>query len=452
MYAAADATPLFLTQMVDYVRHSGDVEYLKAHWEEVQKAWQFESTHDSDGDGIYDNAQGTGWVESWPTGMPHQEMYLALLDQQASAAMAQTGGAGWAISEKAGAANGRALDLSRKIEAEYYDAGRKAYAFSRNADGTLDRTATVYPAIAWWNGGVGLEHAEDSFARWASHDFSTDWGLRDVAESEPFYDPISYHQGSVWPLFTGWTSVAEYRTGRTLAGYTHLMQNADQTTTQDLGAVTELLSGAFFQPMGRSTSHQLWSSAMVIVPALRGMFGIDVDATAKTVLVDPRLPADWNEARVERLHVGQSVISLRYERVDGGMKVSLTKESGETVKLRSGLGGAKMAWDGKSMTVPLPAVEVAVGHGLPLPGARTAQMKVLSETLGTRSLALELEGMAGSVVELKVRRNDAKVKAGADGGVLAEPGGDGLSVLRVTFPAHEGGTSEYVTHTVTLHW
>ena len=89
MYAAADATPLFLTAMLDYVRSSGDVDFLKRHRESVEKAWHFETTHDSDGDGIYDNAQGTGWVESWPPGMPHQEIYLALLDQQASAAMAK---------------------------------------------------------------------------------------------------------------------------------------------------------------------------------------------------------------------------------------------------------------------------------------------------------------------------------------------------------------------------
>ena len=106
----------------------------------------------------------------------------------------------------------------------------------------MDRAATVYPAIAWWNGSDGgLAHADASFRRWPSHDFSTDWGLRDVAASDPLYDPISYHQGSVWPLFTGWMSVAEYSAGRALSGYAHLMQNADQTTTQDLGAVTELL-------------------------------------------------------------------------------------------------------------------------------------------------------------------------------------------------------------------
>jgi glycogen debranching enzyme len=165
----------------------------------------------------------------------------------------------------------------------------------------MDRAATMYPAIAWWNGVEGgLAHADASFARWASHDFSTDWGLRDVAASDPLYDPISYHQGSVWPLFTGWISVAEYRTGRALAGYTHLMQTADLTTAQDLGAVTELLSGDFFVPFGRSTSHQLWSSAMVVTPALRGMFGIDVDAQEHVVRVHPQLPADWNEASVER--------------------------------------------------------------------------------------------------------------------------------------------------------
>jgi glycogen debranching enzyme len=187
-YAAADSTPLFLTAMLDYVRTSGDVDFLRKNREIVEKAWHFETTHDTDGDGIYDNSQGTGWVESWPNGMPHQEVYLALLDQQASAAMSKLAGL---LEDKATAdvASARAVDLAKKIEAEYYDSTRQAYAFSRNADGTLD------PAIAWWNGGEGLAHSEASFRRWASHDFSTDWGLRDLAESDPFYDPISYHQG-----------------------------------------------------------------------------------------------------------------------------------------------------------------------------------------------------------------------------------------------------------------
>jgi glycogen debranching enzyme len=447
-YAAADSTPLFLTAMLDYVRTSGDVEFLRQHRGIVEKAWRFETIHDSDGDGIYDNSQGTGWVESWPTGMPHQEVYLALLDQQASAAMSKLAGL---LGDKttADAAGARAADLTKKIEAEYYDSARQEYAFSRSANGTLDTTATIFPVIAWWNGGQGLEHSQASFRRWASHDFSTDWGLRDVAESDPVYDPISYHQGSVWPLFTGWTSIAEYGAGHALSGYAHLMQNANQTTTQDLGAVTELLSGAFFQPFGRSTSHQLWSSAMVITPALRGMFGVDVDGLSGTVHLDPHLPADWNRAEVERLHVGRSVCSLDYQRQDQSLIVKAVTISGPVVRLEAALKGARTAADGLSTAFSLPPVEVIVPHELPLPGARTAQMKVLAETVTTHSLKLELEADAGSVVELQLRRNAPKLKVRAEGANISpEMRESGLDSLIVKFPSGEG----YKQQTVTLRW
>ena len=77
-YAAADSTPLLLMLLRDYAERSGDLAYLQQHWEQIEKAWAFESTHDSDGDGIYDNAQGTGWVESWPPGMPRWNASVAI--------------------------------------------------------------------------------------------------------------------------------------------------------------------------------------------------------------------------------------------------------------------------------------------------------------------------------------------------------------------------------------
>ena len=151
MYAAADATPLFLLAVADYVRASGDTAFLTAHREAIEKAWTFETTHDTDGDGIYDNSQGTGWVESWPSGMPHQEIYLALLDQQASGAMAEIETL-LKDSAKAEAAKQRAETLAKTINSEYRDAEKGCYAFSRNKDGSLDRTRTVYPALDWWSG------------------------------------------------------------------------------------------------------------------------------------------------------------------------------------------------------------------------------------------------------------------------------------------------------------
>ncbi len=85
-YASADSTPLFVMAMWDYIRTSGDLQYLQTNWASVRKAYSFTRDHDSDKDGIYENTEGTGWVESWPPGMPHQEIYLAALDQQSAAA------------------------------------------------------------------------------------------------------------------------------------------------------------------------------------------------------------------------------------------------------------------------------------------------------------------------------------------------------------------------------
>jgi glycogen debranching enzyme len=447
MYAAADSTPLFLTQMLDYVQASGDVAFLQAHRDTVEKAWHFEITHDTDGDGIYDNSQGTGWVESWPPGMPHQEIYLALLDQQASAAMAKLS---TLLGDNAtsSAAATRATEVAKKIESEYYLPTSQRYAFSRNAGGALDRTPTVFPSIAWWNGGKGLSHAEPSFEHWASHDFSTDWGLRDIAESDPLYDPISYHQGSVWPLFTGWLSVAEYRTGHALSGYAHLMQTADQTTNQDLGAVTELLSGAYFQPFGRSTSHQLWSSSMVITPAMRGLFGIDANALTKTIRLDPHLPADWSEAEVRHLHVGNSIVDLTYRREGQQMSVQLKQVSGEAIRLASGKATVSVTNNGQAATFQLPVVEVSLPHKLPLPGARTAQPKVLAQTTDAHSMKLELEAKAGSTVTLKLRKNAATPNLTAEGATIAPPNARGLGQLVVTFPEGSG----YQKKSATLRW
>ena len=433
-YAAADATPLLLTAMLDYVRSSGDMAFLRDHREAVLKAWRFETTHD-DNDGIYDNAQGTGWVESWPPGMPHQEVYMALLDQQASAAMAQLG---TLLNEPSIATEAaqRAARLHTTIEREYYRPETGTYAFSRNAGGAMDTTATVFPSVAWWNGGTALNHPSSSLRAWSSHDFATDWGLRDVAADDPLYNAISYHQGSVWPLFTGWDAIAQYRSGHPLAGYQATMQNAELTRAQDIGAVTELLSGDFFVPFGRSTSHQLWSSAMVITPLLRGLFGIEVDALHHTIRVAPHLPADWDEAAVNRLHIGDSVVSLTCKRTGALMVLHLQQLSGAPVHFAGPPSNAD------TLRLPLPAFEVAISHGLPLPGARTLQMKILDEASDARSLRLDIEGIAGSEAVLQLRRNDAAAHLQVDGADLVS------DTLQVHFPAGSG----YVSQTVTLRW
>ncbi len=432
-YAAADATPLFLTTMLDYVRSSGDLEFLRAHRAAVTQAWNFEVTHDSDGDGVYDNEQGTGWVESWPAGMPRQEIYLALFDEQASDAMAQLARMLGDQATSTSAAS-RAAALHATIEHEYFQASSGTYAFSRGKGGALDKTSTVFPSVAWWDTThSALDHPAASLRLWASHDFDTDWGLRDVAETEPIYDPISYHQGSVWPLFTGWAALAQYRAGHALAGYRALLQITGLTSAQDPGAVTELLSGAFYEPFGRSTSHQLWSSAMVITPLLRGLFGIEWDALKHELRVMPHLPASWPSAEVRNLYVGESVVDVQYLRNGMAMDVSVTTRTGPRVHFGEGA---------TTKRSPLPALEVSLPQAMPARGARTAQARVVDESSTLNSLRVELEGLAGTELTLHLQRNNARAVARVEG---AELTGD---QIHLRFPSGTG----FVTQVLTVRW
>jgi len=433
-YAAADSSPLFVMAMEDYVNASGDVSFLKRHWDAVKRAYAFTRAHDSDGDGIYENTEGTGWVESWPPGMPHQEIYLAALDQQSAEAISRLAAT---MSDDSFSAEARRKggEIRAKLDSEYYRPDSRFYAFSRNTDGSLDLTATIYPAVAWWSGRLSLARPDAMLSRWASAEFSTDWGTRDISDKTTFYDPISYHQGTVWPLFTGWVSLAEYRAARALAGYQHLMQNADLTWSQDLGSVTELLSGQFFQPLGRSSSHQIWSSAMVISPALRGLFGLDWDALRHTLRLAPHLPATWDYARLHNVPLGASRMDLDFTRRDGSLIVTARSTSpGEfCLELQTAprdRGCSASPGGAHELTLPLPPVEVAIPHQAPIAGSPTVQLKAVSERLEASRYELILEARGGSEYDLPVRLNHAAV--GVTGAELSG------SKVHVRFPAGDG--------------
>ena len=441
VFASSDATPLLLMAANDYLQISGDTAFLKMHWTSLEKAWEFERSHDSDGDGIYENTEGSGWVESWPPGLPHQEIYLAALDQQASTAFSNIAKA-TGHAQLADDARARAAHIAQTLEKEYFLPDANFYAFSRNADGTLDKSPTIYPAVASWDGTFNLSRSGNMLRRWASQEFSTDWGTRDLSPSISFYDPISYHQGSVWPLFTGWVALSEYRNGRGLAGYTHLMQNADLTWAQDLGAVTELLSGEFFRWFGRSTSHQLWSSAMVVTPTVRGMFGLEWNVLENTLTVTPSLPAEWDEAKILGVPMAQLRIGIEMRRQGSTLSVRLNGEESKTIKLASRAVGARI--ENGELRIPLPAVEVGIAHGLPEAGAKTSQMKVLDQQQSPHSLRLRLSAPANSHQTLFLHLNDPNIHLRTDG---AEVAADSAQ-LQTQFPPGTG----YVEKVVTLSW
>lgn len=440
-YASADATPLLIMAMRDYVQTSGDVSYLRANWPAIQKAYAFTRAHESK-NGIYDNSQGTGWVESWPQGMPHQEIYLAALDQQSVDAMSTLANL---LSDKklAEDAKRKASQIRSTIESEFYNSNDKFYSFAENTNGTMDDTASIYPSAAWWDGTLALQHAGPMLSRWASPEFSTDWGTRDISDKTPFYDPISYHQGSVWPLFTGWVSLAEYRAGRSLSALAHLMQNADLTWAQDLGSVTELLSGAFYQPLGRSSSHQMWSSAMVISPMLRGLFGVSCDFPNKVLHVSPHLPADWDYARLQHLEFGPLSVELDIERNRGGkIVVRASTRQPETFCLSQEIATICKPAIGTVHTLVIAEAPIVLGipTALPEQGSATKQLKVLDEEYTARQAVFRFSAQSRSSYDLPVRVN--RPHAAVNG---AEMRGD---KLHLQFPDGNG----YQDKTVTFSW
>jgi hypothetical protein len=234
-------------------------------------------------------------------------------------------------------------------------------------------------------------------------------------------------------------SLAEYRAGRALSGYHHLMQNAGLTWTQDLGAVTELLSGEFFQPLGRSSAHQIWSSAMVLTPALRGLFGLSWDALRRTLRVAPHLPAAWETARLHNVTLGDSRFDLEFTRQSDRLIVRARSDSPQTLCLLSETGGRCSPAPAISheIVLPLPAVEIGVSSDLPLPGAKTTQLKIVGERHAAARYEVEFEGWGGSEYNLPVRLNRAARATGADltGSALhlRFPAGDGYQRVAVAF-------------------
>ena len=446
-YAAADSTPLFLLAMQDYVRATGDLDFLRAHWNAVELAFHFERSH-ANADGVYDNSNGTGWVEGWPPKLPHQELYLAALDRDSSGAMAQL--AQWT-------GHGQLEAEAKQTEARLagsvaaYRQSDGLFAFSRNADGTYDPTLTVYPSVALWGSARGLPDFHPMLQAWAAHSFETDWGTRAVADTSPVYDPISYHQGSVWPLFTGWMAMAEYRGDEPLAAFQALRRNVDLTWAQDPGAVTEVLSGRFYEPLGRSSTHQLWSSAMVLAPTLRELFGLEPAALAHALYVHPHLPPAWNEVSLEHLHVGTADFAISEQRVGASLQVAATSTAPEVLCLRSEPELPASVQDCHEppatthrLAIPLPALEIDLpAASLPLPGADTEQPRVIEQNEGSRTASVTLEAPAGSTVTLTLRRNGPTARAAhtTDGSLSGEQ-------LRITMPEGTG----FVQKKVQLSW
>lgn len=323
-YASVDATPLFIIAADDYCTHSGDINFGREKWDKLWKAYEFlRSTYDPHG--FPQNAAfGHGWVEGGPLHPVKAELYQVAVGAAALRALAHVASLIGKAQESAKLTN-EFQQQKELLNQLFWSEEKRAFAFALDANyGRMD-VPSVLASVPMWFELLDEGKAERMINLLSAPELQTDWGMRLISSKASQYSPSGYHFGSVWPLFTGWAAVGEYKYHRSLPAYENLRTNALLTLDGSLGHVTEVLSGDYYEPLSTASPHQIWSAAMVVSPILRGMLGLDVDAVAHTVRFAPHVPADWNAFRIQGLAVGNVRLNLTYQRSDDELLLKIER-------------------------------------------------------------------------------------------------------------------------------
>lgn len=327
-YVSADATPLFIIAMNDYAVESGDLNFVRKKWDNLWRAYQFlRSTYGSDG--LAQNmGVGHGWVEGGPLLPVGSEYYQAGLGVAALRDLSNL----CELLGKDDTAKQLTAEFEKSksaLEQSFWSPELNSYAFAQRPDGQRSDEVSVLATVPMWLGLADAKHADQTITRLAAEDHQADWGMRIISRQSKIYDGSGYHYGSVWPLFTGWASVAEYRYHRALPAYSNLRSNALLGLDGSLGHFTEVLSGDYYQSFATSSPHQTWSAAMVISPILRGLFGLHTDAGRHQINLDPHVPADWTSFVIRNVRLGNAAVNFQY-RKDSDAIVLETTRSGSS--------------------------------------------------------------------------------------------------------------------------
>jgi hypothetical protein len=480
-YASADATPLYIIVMNDYVVRSGDVAFANQKWDSIRRAYQFlRSTYGTEG---YPRnfGVGHGWIEGGPFLPVRTELYQASLAAEAIQSISS-------LAKILGRSDTPSdLDSSFKREQSalntaFWSVEKNMFGYALDAQGKRVDVGSVLSTVPMWFGLLDAGKANSMIDQLAGEDHQTDWGMRIVSAKDPRYDPGGYHYGAVWPLFTGWASVAEYRYHRPLPAYDNLRANALLPFNGSLGHFSEVLSGDYFQELSTSSPHQIWSAAMVVSPLLRGMFGLTENALAHTIEFTPHFPADWTSVSVDNLTCGDSTVNLVYTKNAEGISLQAqrtgTKECTLTfspsLSLRAEVSSAELNGHHITTNSETTACDQHVTVSYPLPqgestlrirtrddfsisyaatppqiGSTSQGLRVTGEEWSANRdlLTLNVSGRPGAAYDLAVW-NPSQI-ASMDGAQLARDD-QGREVIRINFPPSQ--SMSYVNSKVTVRF
>jgi len=350
-YGSVDATPLFVLLAGLYVERTGDDETLAELWPSIEAALAWiDGAGDPDRDGFVEyrraSEQGLanqGWKDSYDAIFHADgrlaEGYIALAVVQgyvfAGKRLAARCAARLGKSEEARALEAEARLLAERFEQAFWCDDLGTYALALDGAKQPCRVRSSNAGQLLFSGIVRADRARLVAADLMRPHFFTGWGIRTVAQGEARYNPMSYHNGSIWPHDNALIALGFARYGLKHSVECVFKGLFDAATYMDLRRLPELFCGFRREKERGPTLYpvacapQAWASATPFT-LLEAALGLEFDAGRGEIrLRNPRLPAFLNEVVLRDLQLGSSSVDLRVRRHGDEVSLEVLRTRGQ---------------------------------------------------------------------------------------------------------------------------
>ena len=350
-YGSVDSTPLFVMLAAAYHERTGDLEFITSIWSNIQRALHWMDRYgDVDADGFLEYARHSGsglvqqgWKDSHDSVFYEDgalaEAPIALCEVQGYAYAARKGAAdlaraqGWI--ELAEHLSQQASALKEGFEQAFWVEELGSYAFALDGNKRQCRVAVSNPGHCLFTRIACPERAKRVAEGLMGEHLFSGWGVRTVGSREARYNPMSYHNGSVWPHDNALIALGLAHYGFTSHALRLLESMFEASLHFEFQRLPELFCG-FRRRAGDgptlypvACSPQSWAAAAVFM-LLQASLGITVCGTTPYVhFRDSYLPPSVDSVLIENLRVGKSKVSLIVRRQTHGVGIDVIRREGE---------------------------------------------------------------------------------------------------------------------------
>jgi len=346
-YGSVDATPLFVMLAGAYYDRTGDRKFLEQMWPHVERALHWiDKFGDPDGDGFVEYSRRSknglvqqGWKDSndsvFHANGSLAEPPIALCEVQGYVFAAKLAAAKLSCvlgKEKTCAGlRKEAEQLRIKFEDAFWCEDISTYALALDGNKVPCRVRASNAGHCLYTGIASRERGELVAKTLLSSDFCTGWGIRTLASGEARYNPLSYHNGSVWPHDNAIVASGIARYGfKDLAGKI-MLGLLDVSSQVELHRLPELFCGLNRRPGEGPTlypvacSPQAWAAAAVFL-VLQACLGISVEESNRRMIFErPFLPDGLPQIWIKNLRCGTSSLDLLLERQNNEVRIEATQ-------------------------------------------------------------------------------------------------------------------------------